>query len=250
MLDSEESIRSHYRDGLIVGSYLTERFSKPLGRVQHQVQVDIINSVIHSCHIDNILEIACGPARLTAEIEGFQKGIAIDTSDQMLEIARQRTRNKGKWEFIKGDAFKLDFAERFQLIYTFRFVRHFRSADRMKLYNAIHKLLDDHGILVFDAVHYEKLAYVRKIENRGQGKEVYDKVYQSGKELENEMGAAGFEIVELKGLIHHFYIQAVISRISNKLRFDNIGIRMIRSLERYPLGRPLEWIVTCVKKQP
>ena len=247
MRANAELIKSLYQDDGIASGYIDERFSKPLGRVQHKIQVESINHAIRRYQIDNILEVACGPARLTADVSGFKRGIAIDTSDQMLEIARRRVRNPDKWCFVNADAFNLKLNSRLQLIYSFRFIRHFKTPDRMRLYKAFHGLLDNHGILIFDALHYKKIAFIRNMESKGQEK-IYDKIYPDKKELENEIYTAGYEILELKGVIRHFYTQAVISRISNKLKMDRIGIEAIYSLERIPLGRPLEWIVICRKR--
>jgi len=247
MSGNEKLIKSLYQNYRIASGYIDERFSKPLGRVQHKIQVESINNVIRRYQIDNILEVACGPARLTSDVRGFKKGIAIDTSDQMLEIARQRVRNPDKWQFVNADAFNLQLNSRSQLIYSFRFIRHFKTPDRMRLYKAFHGLLDNHGILIFDALHYEKIAFIRNMENRGQEK-IYDKIYPDKKALENEIYTAGYEVLELKGVIHQFYLQAAISRISNKLKMNKIGTKVIHSLERYPLGRPLEWIIVCRKR--
>ena len=247
MINSITQLASLYQKDYIAESYVGERFSKPLGRVQHQCQVECLNGLIKQYEARYILEIACGPARLTADVKGFRRGIAIDSSEQMLEIAQQRVKNSEKWQFINGDAFSINLSDRFQLIYTFRFIRHFRLQERMELYRRFHRLLDEKAIFVFDAVHYEKTAFFRRLENRGQER-IYDKVYASSRELEDEVSRAGYEILELKGVIHHFYIQAGISRISNKLRKDNIAVKVIRSLERIRLGRPLEWIVICRRR--
>ncbi len=249
MRGNAKLIKSLYQDDRIASSYIDERFSKPLGRVQHKIQMESINDAIRRYQIDNILEVACGPARLTSDVKGFKKGIAIDTSDQMLEIARQRIKNPDKWRFVNADAFNLKLNSRLQLIYSFRFIRHFKVADRMKLYKIFNGLLDNHGILIFDALHYEKVGFIRNMENRGQ-KKIYDEIYPDKKALESEIYTAGYEILELKGVIHHFYLQAAISRISNKLKMDRIGIEAIYSLERMLLGRPLEWIVICRKRGP
>lgn len=247
MIHDQEALRAYYKDKALAREYIEERFVKPLGRAQHRIQVETINDVIRFYHIDNIAEVACGPARLTADVSGFKRGIAIDTSDQMLKIARQRVRNPDKWQFVNVDAFSLKLSGRPQLIYSFRFIRHFKTADRMKLYKTFHGLLDNRGIFIFDAVHYEKIAFVRNMESRGQ-KKIYDKIYLDKKALENEIYSAGYEILELKGVIRHFYTQAAISRISNKLKMDRIGIKAINFLERIPLRRPLEWIVICRKR--
>lgn len=246
IIQGEEVIKSFYKDEEIAGKYIDERFTRPLGRVQHQIQIEKINSIIRFYSIQSVLEIACGPARLTADIKWFNKGVAIDTSNQMIEIARQRVNDSKKWQFVIGDAFDIKLRERFQLIYTFRFLRHFRRPERIKLYREIHRLLDNKGILIFDAVHYEKIAFVRKMENSSQ-KIIYDKIYNRRQKLEEELKIQGYEVMELKGVIQHFYPQAIVSRISHKLRMDKIGIKAIHLMEKMPFGRPLEWIVVCRK---
>jgi len=249
MMGNVELLRSLYQDDRVASGYIDERFSKPLGRFQHQIQVRLINNAIRLFQSDYVLEVACGPARLTPEITGFTKGVAIDSSHQMLEIARRRVKYHEKWRFVQADAFKPCIKQRFQLIFSFRFIRHLKSSDRIKVYKTCHKLLENRGIAIFDAVHYDKIVFVRNMENRGK-KIIYDKIYPDSKTLENEMDEAGFQILRLKGLIHHFYLQAIISRISNKLKKDNMGIKIIQALERYPFGRPLEWIVICRKRYP
>ena len=247
MIHDRQTIRDHYEDNTVAHDYICERFAKPLGRIQHQTQVETINNIISFYQVDRILEVACGPARLTSYIKGFKEGVAIDTSDQMLNIARKRVSNPEKWQFINADAFQMNLNERFQLIYVFRFIRHFRSPERIKLYNKFYDLLEDSGILIFDAVNYEKFAFIRKIENKGQ-KLIYDKIYPSSKSLEDELFNAGYKVLTLKGLIYHFYIQAAISRISNRLKIGDLGLKVISCLERFPFGRPLESIVICRKR--
>lgn len=247
MINDKETIRAHYEDDTVARGYITERFMRPLGRVQHRTQVETINNIIDYYQIESILEIACGPARLTSGIKGFKKGVAIDTSDHMLNIARQRVSNPEKWQFINADAFQINLNKRFQLIYVFRFIRHFRLSERINLYKKFHELLDHNGILIFDAVHYEKVALIRKMENKGQ-KLIYDKIYPDSISMNDELFNAGYEVLSLKGLIYHFYMQAIISRISNKLNIDEIGFKVIRCLERLPFGRPLEFIVISKKR--
>jgi len=241
-----EHIMSKYQNDAVASAYIDERFSKPLGHVQHRYQLSIINDIIKKLNPKNVLEIACGPARLTKDIRIDSDGIAIDSSFEMLEIAMQRVGKNKHWSFVKTDIFNPGLNKTFPLIYSFRFIRHFHYSDRMKIYEVIRSLLDDRGIIVFDAVHYEKIAFINRMENRGQ-KKIYDKIYYRHQELETELKSAGYDILELKGIIHHFYLQAVISRLSNKLSIDKVGQKIIMILEKFPHGRPLEWVVICRK---
>jgi len=242
-----ELIKSLYQDDSVASGYIDERFSKPLGRVQHKIQVELINDVIRRYQIDNVLEVACGPARLTPEVEGIINGVAIDTSYQMLEIARRRMKNHGEWQFVNGDAFNLNFERNFNLVYSFRFIRHLKFIERNKIYDQIREVLTPRGLFIFDAIRYEKPMFLRKYESRGKIL-VYDKVYKNKTELQNELIDAGFRLVKLYPCIEHFYIQAFFSRISHILKNDRLGIQIIQFLEKIKTGHPLEWIVLCQKK--
>ncbi len=220
--------------------------TKPLGHFQHKIQVETINSAIHKYNVQKVLEVACGPARLTSEISVSKLGIAIDSSHEMLRIAKNKMNSDKKWQFIKADAFDPGIRQRFQLIYSLRFIRHFKFSDRVKLYKIIFELLLNEGVFIFDAVHYKKFSFIRKLENKNQ-KEIYDKIYETRKEIVNELNTAGFEVLAFKSLVHHFYLQAIISRLSKKLGVHTVGSKVIQLLEKVPFGRPLEWIVICRK---
>ena len=247
MKGNVELVKSLYQDDSVASGYIDERFSKPLGRVQHKVQVELINDVIRRYQIDNVLEVACGPARLTPEITGIVSGIALDASYQMLEIARRRMKNHGEWQFVNGDAFNLNFERKFNLVYSFRFIRHLKLEDRNKIYNQVKNVLVSKGLFIFDAIRYEKPLFLRKHESGGKIL-VYDKVYKNKAKLQTELKDAGFELVKLYSCIEHFYIQAFFSRISYILKNDRLGIRIIQFLEKIKIGHPLEWIVLCQKK--
>jgi len=239
-------IKSFYRNDKIASSYINDRFSKPLGQVQHKIQVETINNAIYKYNVEKVLEVACGPARLTPEISINKLGVAFDSSHQMLKIAKDRVSSGKKLLFMQADAFEPGIRQRFQLVYSLRFIRHFKCSDRIKLYEEIFRLLKNKGVFIFDAVHYEKFALFRKLENKNQ-KLIYDKVYDTRKEIITEMNTAGFEVLELKGLVHHFYLQAIISRLSRKIGSASVGTKIIHFLEKIPFGRPLEWIVICRK---
>lgn len=247
MNHSREKLARLYQKDHIAKSYIDERFSRPLGRVQHRCQVDCINRIIEKYKARHLLEIACGPARLTAEVKGFEEGIALDRSDAMLEIAKSRTPAELPWQFVKGDAFNLNFERKFNLIYSFRFIRHFKLKERNKIYRQIKKILNPGGLFLFDAIRHNKPLLLKKYESGGKIL-VYDKAYKNKAELQNELIDAGFEVVDLYSYIEHFYIQACISRISHILGMDNMGFRTIRFLEKLKTSTPLEWTVLCQKK--
>lgn len=245
--DDQSRLTTHYQQKHVADSYIDERFSKPLGKVQHQYQVNYVNAVIKRYSINRVLEIACGPARLTAEITGFQEGVAMDRSEAMLEKARARTPPEAPWRFVTGDAFQLDFERNFDLVYSFRFIRHLHSQERKQIYKGVRDILSSQGIFLFDAIRHDKPQFLKNYEAGGDII-VYDKVYKNKDELDNELADAGFKLVALYSCVEHFYTGALISRLSHLCRLDNLGVGLIRLLEKIKTGASLEWIVLCQKK--
>ena len=54
---------------------------------------------------------------------------------------------------VQADAFQLPFKTPFDLVYSFRLIRHFERPDRLRLYRQIAAVLRPGGRLVFDAVN-------------------------------------------------------------------------------------------------
>jgi ubiquinone/menaquinone biosynthesis C-methylase UbiE len=240
-------IKGIYEQKSIAERYTRTRFSRPLGAVQHRIQVQTMNQAIKRYKPRSLLEIACGPARLTAEISGFEKGVAIDNSHEMLNIAKHIVPNNSQWTFLRADAFNLHLNQQFDLIYSFRFLRHFTLKDRRKIYSTVTNLLNESGLFIFDAVHYDKPTFVKYFERKGDIP-IYDETYSKTDVLITELEDAGFEVLEIKRVVRHFYIQAAISRVTHVLRLNAIGEYIINLFEDLDYGRPLEWIVICTKK--
>jgi ubiquinone/menaquinone biosynthesis C-methylase UbiE/glycosyltransferase involved in cell wall biosynthesis len=243
----QAKIKSIYEHKSVAERYTRTRFSRPLGAVQHRIQFQTLNDAIKHYKVRNILEIACGPARLTAELSGFEKGVAIDNSHEMLSLAKRIVPNISQWTFLRADAFNLHLNQKFDLIYSFRFLRHFTLIDRRKIYTTVTNLLNESGLFIFDAVHYDKQNFVKYCERKGDIP-IYDEIYSKTDLLITELELAGFEVLELKKLVRHFYIQAAISRVTHVLRLNAIGEHIINLFEDLDYGRPLEWIVICRKK--
>jgi ubiquinone/menaquinone biosynthesis C-methylase UbiE len=240
MIQGKEEVKNYYKNTNISHPYINERFSNPLGKLMHLKQVAIVNKYVRN---QNVLEIACGPGRITKDVKLIRKGVAVDSSDEMLKIAR---RTLPHWSISKKDAFNLSIEDTFDVVFSFRFLRHFENDDRKRLYKEIHNVLKPNGILIFDAVNFKKSYYVRKRKGLKHYK-VYDKLYLK-KELFKELKENGFKIIKLVPLLNHLYTTTIISKITNKLNLQKMGLRMIQNLEKIPSSTPLEWIVICKKE--
>jgi len=239
-LKTKGQIKEYYESECIARDYEKSRFIDGVGHLIHENQVRIIKYYVSKVKGDKIMEIAPGPARITSEIK-VRSGIAIENSPEMLKIANnKRLKN---WRFKKGDAFNLDLRKQFNLIYTLRFVRHFKLEDRKKIYKQVYDHLISEGYFIFEApnqiieIPWRKLVGIHKYP-------IYDKFW-SKKELIKEMEYSGFGVVTLKNSINLFFLQEPISKILLFLKFK-IGI--VKFLEKINIGIPLEWIVICKKR--
>lgn len=243
-VETPNEIEEYYKDKDIVKKYISKRFTSPIYQLIHQKQVNAINKVIREINPKKLLEIAPGPARLTAELE-YENGISLDSSEEMLNIAKERMKGK-PWRFIKGDAFNLNFENESDLILAFRFIFHFKKEKRDEIYASINKALKKNGFLMFDAINLKKAKKIRKIVGK-DGYEVYDKLYTK-KELIEELERNNFKNIRLLKSIKRFWTQMLISKISEKIKIQKIGMKIIKKLEKIKGGDPYEWIVICQKK--
>jgi ubiquinone/menaquinone biosynthesis C-methylase UbiE len=244
-VDDADKMKEYYEKKEIVEEYESKRFSLPIYSAEHERQILIINSLIKNEHLKRILEIAPGPARLTRYIES--NGTCVEYSKEMIKLAKENLKNSQyNWNVVHGDAFKLSLKKNsFDLVFTFRFIRHYKMEDRKKLYTQIKSVLKDDGFLVFEALNLKKSFRIRSM----VGKEkynVYDELYFK-EDLVKELEENGFVVVSIHPTIRHFFIQYAISRMSSILRITSFGKKMVYFFEKWG-NNPLGWVVVCRKK--
>jgi len=160
----------------------------------------------------------------------------------MLERAGARLRAGGyPHTLLQGDAFVLPFAEqRFDLVFTLKFVRHFQLADRARLYAQIRRVLRPGGAFVMDAQNRAVSLPHRQRMGLDRYK-IYDVLYAPG-ELESELEAAGFRPVRVEGMLKHFAVQQQLNRL-RRIGLTGVARTLIRGLEWLPSTAPSTWMV-------
>ena len=246
MLKQPWEIRRAYADTQVAEEYIDTRFKSAWGSVMHAAQVAVVNQAIQRHGVRRVLEIAPGPARLSRDVSGFEHGFLCEYNDSMLQVARRRlAATDAQWAIVRGDAFHLPFAAPagLDMVYSFRFIRHFEAADRVSLYRQIRSVLKEDGLLVFDAVN-RSAGLAARVRDGLDLHPVYDEFY-SREQLTSELAAQGFTVLSLTEVMRHMALQQRIQILVGP-RSHNLARQLIALLERVP-GDPLEWIVVCRK---
>jgi ubiquinone/menaquinone biosynthesis C-methylase UbiE len=239
-IDQPADLKTYYQDRRVVSEYIRRRTAQPLNGMLHARQVRFLNQVIARRAPRTVLEVAPGPARLTAELIPVPLGLGADFSPGMLQSARERVRAAGRsWHFLRADAFSLPFADaRFDLIFSLRFVRHFTEPERTKLYAELRRILRPGGALVIDAQNRT----VRTADHVSRHA-VYDELY-TREGLDAELRQCGFQLRELHGIINHHGLQRAINRLRT-IGLGSAARLLIETLERLPSRQPSTWMVLC-----
>lgn len=245
MITGHEDLRKAYQDEGVARGYVANRFESPLGALLHRHQVRAVRRIVEGNGIRRALEIAPGPARLTVDIApGLQEATLLDSSLQMLGEAGRRLRERavsGPVHLVQADAFHLPLRDEYELVYSFRLIRHFERADRIRLYREVRTVLKPGGWLVFDAVNAIVSAPIRARAKPGEY-EHYDALLRP-EEIRGELHEAGFELVSLSG-VQHRYRALMACQVLLAPRSAALASIVMRALDRTG-GEPLEWIVVC-----
>jgi ubiquinone/menaquinone biosynthesis C-methylase UbiE len=245
-IDRPTELKEYYRDRQVAGTYMQRRTGEPLNGVLHRRQVEFLNHALAQRAAGAVLEIACGPGRLTAAVQRVRFGVAIDASPAMLETAQRRMNSDAAgWSFLRTDAFVLPFrSESFDAVYSLRFVRHFQLDDRRRLYQEVRRVLRPNGVFVVDALNRE-VSYPYRLQRGLERYPIYDVLYRQD-EIEAELQAAGLRVVEVEGVLKHASVQRPLNRL-RRFWMGGLATVLIGMLEHLPGRQPSTWMLVGEK---
>ena len=245
-IERPDQLRRYYQDQGVATGYMDLRTTQPLNGVLHQRQVAFLNDALTRYAPATVLEIACGPGRLTTAMRGVRRGVAVDSSAAMLATALGRMpAAAGAWTFLRTDAFVLPFrADSFDAAYTLRFIRHFHAVERGRLYAELRRVLRPHGVFIVDALNRDA-SYPYRLKRGLEHYPIYDELYRRD-EIVAELQAAGFEVVRVAPMIRHAPLQRALNRL-RRVRLDLVARALIGALEYLPETRPSGWMLLCRK---
>ena len=244
MIEGRSELQQAYRDNAVAESYVRERFDSPLGSLLHRRQTAVVRAAALQHKPARVLEIAPGPARLTRDlVNDLERVLLLDASVQMLNEARRQldSRSNGRViGYVQADAFNLPLFTPFDLIYSFRLIRHFERDDRLRLYRQIAAVLTPGGRFIFDAVNRSVSEPIRRA--RPDEHRHFDALLDL-QELRQEIADSGLVVESVKGVQHH-YAALMKCQVYIAPRSRALAATLMEAIERTPGGEPLEWIVT------
>jgi len=191
MIKGKGPLIEYYNKKNVASTYDNKRFTNTFGKLQHEMEVRIINRVVSKFKNPKLLEIAVGTGRITKDIKAT--GIGIDTSQNMLDIAKKRVPG---WKFIKMSIIHLTFKEKFNVIVSIRLLRHFNKKDRKIALKKICKALSPNGLLIFDMPTERHNKILDLISNLKKTDNIYE-ADTTVEKIKKELNASGFQIMKV-----------------------------------------------------
>jgi ubiquinone/menaquinone biosynthesis C-methylase UbiE len=138
-------------------SILAAIYDTVMRDIDYEMWSDFIDEIIQTHHSDayDILELACGTGSLALALDELDcySILATDGSDDMLEVARQKTAlgsNDLRWQQV--DFFNIELDQDFDVaLMLYDSINYaLTPGDVLKAINEVHKVLRDDGIFIFD----------------------------------------------------------------------------------------------------
>jgi 2-polyprenyl-3-methyl-5-hydroxy-6-metoxy-1,4-benzoquinol methylase len=219
LVKGHKAIKEYYQNLEVASKYNEERFLEyPANCFDafERVSIDIAFESIRPNNDLRILDIASGDGRIVQEDIKYGLCTAADSSQAMLNIVQSRYGSTGKVITKQCDFFVDSIEDKYDVITTFRYIRHFDYLQRKQVYKKIWDSLSEGGMLVFDAPN---IRYAMQDRSKGNWGE--------------------FNIYDV------FWTEETISQelISNQFTLKYLIPVGIRSVER----EPISWTVVAIK---
>lgn len=196
LVKGQGAMKEYYRNNEVASTYNANRFESFPENCFDLLERKSINIIVED-HFKTgdlkIMDIACGDGRILQEGLKYGECIAIDSSEAMLSIVRKRFEDKAdRLKTMHADFFDDKIDTEFDVITTFRYIRHFEYAKRKQLYDKLKQNLKQNGLLIFDVpnINFE---IKQKLEHGWGSYNIYDVFWQKD-DFIDEMSRNGLEV--------------------------------------------------------
>jgi len=196
LVKGHEAIKNYYQRQEIAENYTKDRFTsialKSFDSFERKNLEAIVEDWFPTFPIQT-LDLACGDGRITEECIQYGTCTAMDASERMLHIVKNRfPEEKGKLVIKQFDLVTDEIEGTYDLITCFRYLRHFEYKMRKIFYQKIYEHLQDTGIFVLDVPNLE-LELLLKEATGWQNYNIYD-VFWTTSSIKEELEKNGFHI--------------------------------------------------------
>ncbi len=225
-------LKSYYEEMTEAETYREKRFDTFPMNVFNLMERQVIDLVVSKYHSQsnepiNLLDIAAGEGRISEIIVKYGDLTVIENSPSMLKILLKNL-EPNQPNIVEADFLNYEVQEgmnqNYDIITTFRFIRHFEYSHRQKLYNKILQLLKEDGLLIFDIPN--KKAEILLRNNLGWGNfNIYD-IFWSKSSIQDELNLNGFDLVKL----------------------IEVGKYLFQDIFKFDYYMPISWVAVAKKR--
>lgn len=128
-------------------------YDKLIYDVDYDKIVDFINREKEKYNIqgNSLLELGCGTGNITSKLNGYNI-IAMDNSDEMLSLAREKSFGRRNIRFLQGDirdfSLNKDFDMAIAVLDVFNYITEYD--DLLTVFDLVYKHLKKDGLFIFD----------------------------------------------------------------------------------------------------
>lgn len=218
-----------YADAATASTFDERRFGGPIGDLVAKEQAAVLANFVGRIQDRVILDVGTGTGRAALLFAaGGAKVTAVDASQQMLAVARQRaTRQSLSVRFVQGDAHDLQFLDRsFEVVVSLRVLMH--TPEWQQGISELCRVSD--RLVVFDYPSSHSVALVqsvgRKVLHRlGARNEPY-RVFSDG-EIDAALDRSGFRVVNRH---RQFVLPIALHKAIGSRRFTKRSERLLETV--------------------
>lgn len=110
-----------------------------------------LNALDFNGEIPEILDIGSGTGLFSAFVlQKYPKArfTLIDLSEKMLDMAKERFKDKPNFQYIAADYTQFNFTKKYDIIISALSIHHLSAADKEKLYQKCYNMLNEKGIFI------------------------------------------------------------------------------------------------------
>jgi ubiquinone/menaquinone biosynthesis C-methylase UbiE len=228
-----------YADAAMAQTFEDSRFGGPIGELVAGTQARVVSNMVGRIHERSILDVGTGTGRAALMLaRGGALVTAVDASDEMLAVARQRAAAEGvKVKFMRGDAHALQFRDtEFDVVVCLRVLMH--TPDWRRCLGELCRVAE--RLVIFDYPSATSVAFLHSASRRalnamGARTQAY-RVF-TDRTIRQALDASGFRV---RSVHRQFVLPIQFHRVIGSRRFTIFSERVLdRAGLRKPFGSPV-----------